>query len=590
MKKEGESEEDREESEILPDVNLSGLRELREAVQNRIPSRARLRQDAVAGLTVAIGSAPSGMAGGLLAGVNPIYGLYANVAGPVVGGLFASTRLMVINNTSAVSLVAGQALIGISAEGRDSALFAMVIFSGIFAILFGLLKMGRLIRFVSFSVMTGFMTGVAVVLILSQLPSVAGYEPEGANRVVQTVNLLLNLEEVNLVSLGLAVLTLVLVLALDRTRVSKFGNLLAIAAPSILVAVFGLGGIRLVQDVGTIEGGIPVPHLPSIADFSLIVTGAFSLAVVILVQGAGVSQTVPNPDGSRRSGSRDFVAQGVANIASGLVRGLPVGGSLSGTILNVVSGGARRWAAIFSGLWMAAILIAVPGLIANVAMPALSALLIYVGWRGIKRSDLEAVWRVGWPARLAAAATFAGTLFLPIQGAVLLGVVLSALLYVSSSSTDVRVVEVVKREDGRLEERKAPRKLPAGAVTVLDVYGHLFYAGARTLERLLPLPDPEGSHPVVVLRLRGRSKLGATLVEVLSGYARKLADAEGRLYLTGLSQSAYRHVEASGKLSVDRPVRAYEVTPVLGQSTSEAYEDAEAWLISRKNGGEKGET
>ena len=84
------------------------------------------------------------------------------------------------------------------------------------------------------------------------------------------------------------------------------------------------------------------------------VTGALAVAAIILVQGAGVSQSVPNPDGSRRSMSRDFIAQGAANVASGFFRGLPVGGSLSTTALTVISGARSRWAAIFAGLWMAA--------------------------------------------------------------------------------------------------------------------------------------------------------------------------------------------------------------------------------------------
>ena len=107
------------------------------------------------------------------------------------------------------------------------------------------------------------------------------------------------------------------------------------------------------------------------------------------------------------------------------------------------------------------------------------------------------------------------------------GVVLSALLYVNESSTDVSVVELVKRPDGLLEERKPPKQLPSNNVTVLDVYGHLFYAGARTLERLLPAPQG-AQNPAVILRLRGRSTVGATLIEVLSNYVDKLREADGR--------------------------------------------------------------
>jgi sulfate permease, SulP family len=117
-------------------------------------------------------------------------------------------------------------------------------------------------------------------------------------------------------------------------------------------------------------------------------------------------------------------------------------------------------------------------------------------------------------------------------------------------------------------------------VTVLDVYGHLFYAGARTLERLLPAP--EGAHnPVVILRLRGRSHVGATLIEVLANYADKLQEANGRLYLTGISEGAYEQVVRTGKLRLTGPVRVYEATSIRGQSTREAHADAQAWLVGK---------
>ena len=121
-------------SDAEPEVNQPGLRELREAVANhlgrRLPSRASLREDGMAGLNSAISSVPDGMASGILVGVNPIYGLYSCMVGPIAGGIFSSTRLMVIATTSAASLSAGQALGGLQAEARDNALFLMVVLIG----------------------------------------------------------------------------------------------------------------------------------------------------------------------------------------------------------------------------------------------------------------------------------------------------------------------------------------------------------------------------------------------------------------------------------------------------------------------------
>jgi SulP family sulfate permease len=569
-----------------PEVNQPGLSEVRDAVANhlerRLPSRASIRDDALAGLNSAVSSVPDAMASGILVGVNPIYGLYACMVGPIAGGTFSSTALMIIATTSAASLSAGQALGALQGDARDTALFLMVVLIGVLQMLFGLLRMGKLTRFVSYSVMTGFILGIAVLTILSQLPTISGYEPTaGSNKVTQAYNLLSNLDRVNLWSLAVAIVTAVLAILLPRTRLGNFGRLVAIIVPSLLVLLFQLGSVQIVRDVGEIPKGIPMPHLPSFAGFSFdVLTGAFAVAVIILVQGAGVSQSVPNPDGSPRSTSRDFFAQGAANLASGFFRGLPVGGSLSTTALTVISGSRSRWAAIFAGLWMALLVIVFPKLVSYVVMPALGVLLIIASLSTIKPREALAIWYTGWPSRLAGVTTFLCTLLLPIQAAVGIGVVLSALLYISESSTDVSVVQLLKQPDGVIKEREAPGRLESNKVTVLDVYGHLFYAGARTLESLLP--EPRGAeNAVVVLRLRGRSKLGATLVEVLANYADRLHDANGRLYLSGLSANAYGEVVRTGKLRLSGPVRVYEATSSRGQSTNQAFADAQSWLVSK---------
>jgi SulP family sulfate permease len=291
---------------------------------------------------------------------------------------------MMITTTAAASLSTSQALGALHGEQRAGALCLMVMLVGTFQILFGFLRFGRLIRFVSYSVTTGFLSGVSVLLILNQLPVVTGYQPAGGNRIVQTLDLMLNLGQISLVSLILAALTLGLAILLPRTPLSNFGRLAAIAIPSLLVALLGLSDVKIVQQVGDIPQGIPLPVLPSLSLLNPdVITGALAVALVILVQGAGVSQSVPNPDGSRRNASRDFIAQGAANVASGLFRGLPVAGSLSATALNVVYGAQSGWAAILAGVWMALIVMAFPGLVSYIAMPALGALLILAGFTSL---------------------------------------------------------------------------------------------------------------------------------------------------------------------------------------------------------------
>jgi SulP family sulfate permease len=569
--------------EAEPEVDQPGLSRVREAVANHVPhlpGRSTLRDDGLAGLNSAVASVPDGLASGLLAGVNPIYGLYACMAGPIAGGLFSSTQLLIVATTSASSLAAGQALGGLSSPARDNALFVMVLLIGAFQILFGLLRLGRLARFVSYSVMTGFLTGIAVLTVLSQIPTITGYAATGSNKVTQTFDLLAHLGQVDLLTLAVAFVALLLALVLPRTRLGHYGNLVAIIVPSVLVALLQLGSVEIVRDVGEIPRGLPTPVVPSLSAISVdVLTGALSVAVIILVQGAGVSQSVPNPDGSRSNASRDFVAQGAANVAAGVFRGLPVGGSLSTTALSVLSGARTRWAAIFAGLWMVAVVVALPDVVARIAMPALGAPLIVASASAIKPAEVRSIWNTGWPSRLAVLTTFLATLILPIQVAVGIGVVLSAVLYLYKSSADVSVVELVERPDGRIEERKPPKYLRSNTVTVLDVYGHLFYAGARTLERLLPKPG-DAENLVVILRLRGRTTVGATLIDELSAYAKQLAEANGRLYLTGLSEDVYEQIVRTGKLREADPVQAYRATPIVGESTHRAFAEARTWLVS----------
>lgn len=565
------------------EIDQPGLGELREAVathlRRQLPGRASLRDDGIAGLSVGVANVPDGMANGLLVGVSPIYGLYAAMLGPLVGGIASSTQLMVITTTAAASLTASQSLRDIPADTRAAALFALVVLAGVCLVAAGLLGLGRLTRFVSYSVLTGFLAGISILLVLSQLPTVTGYAAEGANKVSQTVDLVAHAGAIDPASVAVAVLTLVLAIFLPRTRLGALGRLIAIAVPSAIVALAGLASVRVVRDVGAIPRSVPWPELPALVKFApAVITGALSLALVVLVQGVGVSQNVPTPGGGRTSVRRDLVAQGAANIASGLFHGLPVGGSLSATALGVIAGARSRWTSIFAGLGMAVIVLGVPGLVSLVAMPSLGALLVLAGLGGLKPRELWAVARTGWPSLLAAVTTFLATLFLPIQAAVGLGVVLSALLYVGTASTDVSVVELRERPDGTVEERTAPSRLASNRTTTLDVYGHLFYAGARTLERLLPSPR-DARQPVVILRLRGRHTLGATLIEVLAQYADELREAGGRLYLTGISPHAYDQIVRTGKLRLTGPVRAYEATPVRGASTREARADAETWLV-----------
>lgn len=545
------------------------------------PDRRSFGKDAVAGLPGAISSVPDGMASAALVGVNPVHGLYASFAGPIAGGLTSSTQMMVITTTTAAALAAGSAVAGVPAEQRPEALFLLTLLAGCVMVAAGVLRLGRYTRFVSHSVMTGFLTGVAFNIVCGQLGDLTGVDAEGSSSVAKAVDVLSRLGEVDVATLLAGLGALAILFGLARTRWGTLSALVALVVPTLAVVLAGADGVARVEDGGAIPRLIPVPSLPDLGLVTVdLVVNAVAIAIIVLVQGVGVSEAAPNADGRPSDTNRDFVAQGVGNLAASLFRGQPVGGSVGQTALNVAAGGRTRWAAIWSGVWMLVILVLFAGVVGKVAMPTLAAILVFAALGSFRPRELATIWRTGLSSQIAMVATFAATLTMPVAAAVGVGVVISLLLQLNQEVIDLKVVELVPHGPG-FREQDAPRTLTSNQVTVLDVYGSLFYAGARTLEARLPLVA-DAQAPAVVLRLRGRTTLGATFFRILAGYAERVADAGGRLYLSGLDADMADLLVRTGRVTVSSPVRVFGATPVLGESTWAALHDAQAWVVEHR--------
>ncbi len=544
------------------------------------PRRADARADALAGLTGAISSVPDGMATAVLAGVNPVYGLYASATGPLVGGLGQRTQLMLVAPTSAAALAAASTLHDTAPKDRADALFLMTIVAGIVMVVAGVLRLGRYVRFVTQSVMIGFLTGIACNIVFGQLGDLTGTTPHGRVALNKAIDVVTHPGRIRFASLATGAAALAIMALLARTRLSSIAALLALVIPTVVVSALGAGGVARVSDQGPLPRGIPLPHVPALGLLSVnLIVGAAAVTLIVLVQGAGVSEAAPNPDGSVPDANGDFVAQGIANLAAGVFRGMPVGGSVGQTSLNVAAGARSRWSAIFGGAWMFAILAAFSGLVGKVAMPTLAAVLIFAAVGAIRLAEGTTIWRTGATSRVALVTTFTATLLLPVAAAVGIGVAIALLLQLNREALDLKVVELVPRHDGTIEERDAPHALRDHDVVVLDVYGSLFYAGARTLQARLPDPA-DAVEPVVVLRLRGRTTLGATFFLIVADYAHRIGAVGGRLYLSGIDPKLVAQLRRTRRVTVTGPVEVMPATPVVGESTRAAYEAGKAWLVS----------
>jgi SulP family sulfate permease len=552
-------------------------------------NRNTIGADLSAGLVLGIQSIPDGMATGLLALVNPIYGLYAYMTGVFSGAFFSSSVFMSIQATSAMALIVASVSQVRDGPDPNTVLFALSILTGLIMLAAGLFKLGALVRFVPNAVITGFVNAVALLIILGQLDDFTGYSSVGANRVFRTFDLLQNIEQVHLPTLLVGLLTIILILTLEKTSLGALGMVVAMIFASLVVPLLGAEAVVLVRDIADIPSSLPLPVLPSLAAFPGLVIPALSLAFVGLVQGSSISQSVPNPDGNYPDASGDFVGQGVANLVAGLLRGLPVGGSMSATALVLSAGARSRLANISAGVVMALAILLFGRLVGLIAMPVLAGLLIVVGFRTLKLEQARMVAKTGWVQQVVMFLTFAAALFVPLQYAVLFGVGLAVLLFVLRQSNKVTVRALTLGEGLYPVEGVPPAEVPARQVTVLMPYGSLFFAAAPIFNEQLPAVTPASRHAVVILVLRGKKEVGSTFLKVIARYADLLHQQGSKLMLSGVVPYVEEQIERTEIIRHIGRENIFLVDERMGQALLEAVAAAEQWIAAQPADAPRGE-
>jgi len=424
------------------------------------------------------------------------------------------------------------------------------------------------------------MTGVAVLIIIGQLGDFTGYYSEYSKKVAQVADLLLHTESIVWASFGVGLLTIALMYWLASTRFSKFSFILALVASSVVAALlnqFAAANVKIVGDIADVQRTLPSLVIPEPELILDLIVPAIAIGIIGIVQGAGVSQTFPNPDGKFSDISRDFFGQGAANVAAGLFGGIPAGGSSSGTALITSAGARSRWANIFAGLSVALVVLLFANLVELVAMPALAGLVIVAGVQMINVHAIQTVWQTNSVSRTIMVITFISTLLIPLQFAVLLGVVISILLFVFQQSNTLKLVEWDVQESGWPVERPAPKQLQSHRATPLFIYGNLFYAAADVFEK--SLPSAEGTQrAVVILLLRGYEDIGSTVIGTLSRYTQALQENGSKLILAGVSRTLRYQLERTGLLALIGEENIFLATETIGESGNAALRAAREWL------------
>jgi sulfate permease, SulP family len=511
--------------------------------------RGWLRGDAVAGLTVWAVLVPEALAYASIAGVSPVVGLYAAPGALIFYAAFGSSKHLVTGPMAATAALSAAAVGGVVAgnSGMFPALTAaLAIATGVIALAAGLARLGFVANFISEPVLKGFIVGLALTIIIGQVPKLLGVPKGEGDFFSQLWHLITHLGQAQGLTVVIGVASLAVVLALRRLAPIVPAPLVAVLAGILAVHVFGLQH-HGVEIVGHITGGLPafgVPHVPS-ADYLKLAGPAVGVMLVGFAEGLGAAKTYAARDGYQIDANRELIGLGAANLAAGLSSGMVVNGSLSKTAVNG-SAGARTQA---SGLVVAVLtvitLLFLTGLFEDLPEATLAAVVIAALIELVDYKALAALWRAyssrlgkiyGFAARadfIAAIAAMLGVLVFDTLPGLIIGVADSVLLLLFRvSRPHVAVLGEVPGSGGQWADTAVhPEDQTIPAVTVLRVESGLFFGNADHVHDTITAAA-DGTQ-AVVLDCQTTPSVDVTAARMLAQLAADLAKRGVRLVLAG---------------------------------------------------------
>lgn len=553
---------------VAADANLSTAADESEKMNWRT-YRKTLYQDLLAGASGAIAGAPQAMGFAILAGINPIYGLYTAAVSTVIASLFTSSTLMTVAPTNSLALVVGSRLMTYGEADTLDRLFVLTLLVGVFQLAFGLLKLGHFSRFVSNAVMTGFITGAGLLIVIGQIHHLVGFNSSARGPLPTLWDWITHLPDTHLQTLIVGLISIVIIAGLHRTRFRGYATLIALVLTALMITWIGWDNVMIVRDMSVVPSGLPAFNVPEFSYGDELALAALAIAMLASVQGAAIANALPQPDGSSANVSRDMAGQGIANVVSSFFQGMPSGGSLSRTAVNVNAGAKTRLSNIFAGLLIGLVLLLLGGFIEQIALAALAGHLIVAATSLIRFDQIRIVWNVHWSGRAAMVATFVATMVMPLEYSIYTGVLLSLVLYVYTSSQGITVTKLVAVPDHRFREEPVGKKLPYHDTVIYSINGDLYFAAVAHLEEQLP-PPSDSEDTTVILRMRNVGYIGSTAIRFLQRYDQQLKAHGGKLVLSGVSPLVKEQLSRADGIKYFGLENIFFAEDVLFSATEEA--------------------
>ncbi len=485
--------------------------------------KSQFVKDVTAGIIVAIIALPLSIALALASGVGPEAGIFtAIVAGFVISALGGSSVQIAGPTAAFATIVAGI----VARDGMDGLVIATVL-AGVFLILMGICRFGSLIKFIPYTITTGFTSGIAVTIVIGQLKDFFGVTyPEGVRPIETMEKLAAFLENIGTVNpAALIVGTVSLAILIISPYIFKKipGSLIAVIVGILMVKFLPLK-VSTIGNLYTISNALPSFHLPAV-NFEIVqaaIPNAFTIAILAAIESLLSCVVADGMINGKHRSDMELVAQGAGNIASALFGGIPATGAIARTAANIKNGGRTPVAGMVHSITLVIVLVVLMPYAGMIPMPTIAAILFIVAYNMCQwRTFLQLVKTAPKSDILVLVVTFVLTVLFDLVVAIEIGMILACLLFIKRMSEETKAESWVYTDDDTVAVNENLRKLPA-EIRVYEVSGPLFFGASDAIEHIVV----EESAKCLVLRMRAVPALDSTAMNALTALT-KTCESKG---------------------------------------------------------------
>ena len=517
----------------------------------KLITKESVKADLIAGFTGAVIVLPQGVAFATIAGLPPEFGLYTAMVTPIIAALFGSSRHLISGPTTAISIVVFAAISNHAEPGSAefiSLALTLTFLAGVYQLAFGLARLGSLVNFVSHTVVIGFTAGAAILIATSQMKNVLGVHVTKGESFFHTwLELGQEVGNTNIYILIVAITTLVSALLIKRF-LPKIPNLLIGLIVGSFVALAFSGSDANIQLVGEIPAQLPPLTLPdfSFASIKMLAPEAFAVALLGLIEAVSISRAIATKSNQRIDANQEFIGQGLSNLTGSFFSSYAGSGSFTRSGINYASGAKTPLSAIFAAIILMAIVLLIAPLTAYLPVAAMGGVILIVAYNLIDIHHIKEILKYSKSETSILLTTFFATLFLELEFAIYLGVLLSLVIFLARTSTPevVTLAPDVDADTGKKKlinvTKKPLNQCPQLKIIRIDM--SIYFGSINHIQnRLHHLIEQENIKHILIVGT-GINFIDLSGAEALVTDAKRLQSQGGGLYFAELKASVYEYI------------------------------------------------